>query len=233
MKKKLVYGYVFARGGSKGIPGKNIRLLAGRPLISYAIEALRESRYVDRVIVSTDDGEIARVALECGAEVPFMRPAELAADNANELLAWQHALAEAGKEGQIPDIFVTAPATSPMRETGDVDTAIDRLIEAGCDLVLGITPSSRSPYFNMVSRDEAGRIKILMKPEKNVIRRQDASPVYDITTVVYAARAEYVNRCSSLLEGDVQSIVVPEERSIDIDTLLDFEFAEFLMQKKR
>lgn len=230
--KKLVYGYVFARGGSKGVPGKNIRPLAGRPLIAYAVDALLESRYVDRVLVSTDDEEIARTAIACGAEVPFLRPAELARDDSKEVLAWRHALAEARGEGRAPDLFVSAPATSPLRNSSDIDDAVEMLIETGCDLVLGVTPSSRNPYFNMVSRDERGRVEILMNSPHSIARRQDAPPVYDITTVVYAGRVQYVDRCESLREGDVRSIVIPPERAIDIDTPLDFEFAEFLMRKK-
>lgn len=230
--KKLIYGYVFARGGSKGVPGKNIRPLAGKPLIAYAIESLRGSRYMNRIIVSTDDEKIARVAMDCGAEVPFMRPAELAQDGSSELLAWQHALTQAGNEGRMPDIFVSAPATSPMREPDDIDGAVEMLIDTGCDLVLGVSPSSRNPCFNMVSRDENGRVKIVMTPAPKVVRRQDAPPVFDITTVVYAAKAEYVNRCKSILDGDVRSVIIPEERALDIDTPLDFEFAEFLMRKR-
>lgn len=229
--KKLIYGYVFARGGSKGVPGKNIRPLAGKPLIAYAVEALAASRRVDRVIVSTDDVGIARAAAASGAEVPFMRPAELARDDSPELLAWRHALAEARGEGHSPDIMVSAPATSPLRSPGDIDDAIEMLLVTGCDLVLGVTPSSRNPYFNMVRRDEKGRVEVLM-PQAGLSRRQDAPPVYDVTTVVYAAKAEYVDRCESTLAGDVRSIVIPPERSVDIDTPLDFEFAEFLMRKR-
>ena len=230
-KNKLAYGYVFARGGSKGVPGKNIRPLVGKPLIEYAIGALRESRYVSRVIVSTDDEAIARAARDCGAEVPFMRPAELARDDSSELHAWKHALAEAKKEGVMPDIFVSAPATSPLRSPRDIDCAIEMLEDTGCDMVLGVTPSSRNPYFNMVSRGEDGRIAILMTPPDKIVRRQDAPPVYDITTVVYAARAEYVDRCEAAFSGDVRSIVIPPERSLDIDTLLDFAFAEFMLKR--
>jgi N-acylneuraminate cytidylyltransferase len=228
----LCYGYVFARGGSKGIPGKNIKPMCGRPLIAYSIEVLRESKYVDRVIVSTDDENIARAAVECGAEVPFMRPAELASDSSPEVLSWKHALSEAKREGTMPDVFVSAPTTSPLRSPGDIDAAVDMLADTGADIVISVTPASRSPYFNMATRDESGRTRLFAKLPGGVERRQDAPPVYDITTVAYAARSQYIMDCGSLMEGDVRSIVVQAERAVDIDTQLDFDFAEFLIRRR-
>ncbi|MDR1481062.1 MAG: acylneuraminate cytidylyltransferase family protein [Synergistaceae bacterium] len=228
----LCYGYVFARGGSKGIPGKNIKPMHGKPLIAYSIEALRESRYVSRVIISTDDRDIARVAAEYGAEVPFMRPAELASDSSPEVLAWKHALSEAKREGTMPGILVSAPATSPLRSPGDIDAAVDMLAETDADIVISVTPSSRSPYFNMATRDESGRTRLFAAFPGGVERRQDAPPVYDMTTVAYAAKSRYVMDCGSLMEGDVRSIIVPAERAADIDTQLDFDFAEFLIRRR-
>ncbi|MDR3355419.1 MAG: acylneuraminate cytidylyltransferase family protein [Synergistaceae bacterium] len=228
----ICYGYVFARGGSKGIPGKNIRPLCGKPLIAYSIEALKASRHVRRVIVSTDDENIAKIAAEYGAEVPFKRPAELASDSSPEILAWKHALSEAEREGAMPDIFVSAPTTSPLREPGDIDAAVDMLARTDADIVISVTPSSRSPYFNMVTRDEAGRSRIFAELPGGVDRRQDAPLVYDMTTVVYAAKSRYVKNCRSLMEGDVRSIIVPAERAADIDTQLDFDFAEFLIRRR-
>jgi N-acylneuraminate cytidylyltransferase len=230
--KNLCYGYVFARGGSKGIPGKNIKPMCGKPLIAYSIEALRASKYVRRVIVSTDDGDIAKIAAEYGAEVPFMRPAELASDSSPEILSWKHALSEADAEGAAPDIFVSAPTTSPLREPRDIDAAIDALAETGADAVISVTPASRSPYFNMVTRDESGRARVFAELPGGVERRQDAPPVYDMTTVVYAARSQYVKNCRALMDGDVRSIIVPAERAVDIDTRLDFDFAEFLIRRR-
>jgi N-acylneuraminate cytidylyltransferase len=228
----LCYGYVFARGGSKGIPGKNIKPMCGRPLIAYSIEALRESKYVDRVIVSTDDENIAGIAVECGAEVPFMRPAELASDSSPEVLSWKHALSEAKREGVMPDILVSASTTSPLRSPDDIDAAVEMLADTGADIVISVTPASRSPYFNLARRDESGRTRLFAELPGGVERRQDAPPVYDITTVVYVARSQYRMDCGSLMEGDVRSIVVPPERAADIDTQLDFDFAEFLIRRR-
>ncbi|GHV54787.1 acylneuraminate cytidylyltransferase [Synergistales bacterium] len=229
---EICYGYIFARGGSKGLPRKNILPLGGKPLIAYSIEALRESRYISRIIVSTDDAEIAETARNFGAEVPFMRPAELASDGAPELLAWKHALHEAEREGKTPDIFVSAPTTSPLRLPSDIDSAVETLIKTGCDMVVSVTESARSPYFNMVTRDAEGRTKIFARLPGEVTRRQDAPPVYDMTTVVYAAKSSYVMAGDTAMPGDVRSIVVPRERAADIDTKLDFEFAEFLLNRR-
>jgi N-acylneuraminate cytidylyltransferase len=229
---KLCYGYVFARGGSKGLPGKNIKSLAGRPLIAYSIESLRGSRHVDRIIVSTDSEDIARVARDCGAETPFMRPAELASDTSPEILSWRHALSEAAMEGRLPEIMVVAPATSPLRSPEDIDAALDMLARTSADQVISVTPASRNPYFNMVTRDEDGRSRVFARLPEGIHRRQDAPLVYDQTTVVYASRTGFIMDGGPNREPDVRSIIIPAERALDIDTQLDFDFAEFIMERR-
>ena len=225
---------IFARGGSKGVPRKNIRMLNGKPLIAYAIEAARASHLINRVVVSTDDEEIARVAEECGAEVPFLRPAELARDDAPEWKAWQHAIhAMTVQEPELRlSCFVSVPATSPLRAVEDLDACIRLLMSSAADLVITVTPAGRSPFFNMVILDGDGYAQLVLPPERGISRRQDAPPVYDITTVAYAARPEFVLRASSWREGRVKAVIVPRERALDIDTELDFQFAEFMMQRR-
>ena len=226
---------IFARGGSKGVPRKNIRLLAGKPLIAYAIETARASRLIDRVVVSTDDEEIARVAERCGAEVPFRRPPELARDDAPEWLSWQHAIrtVQAQEPALRVGCFVSVPATSPLRAVEDVDACIRLLQASDADLVVTVTPAGRSPYFNMVTLDGDGWARLVMPSAPALARRQDAPPVYDMTTVAYAARPEFVLRAASWREGRVKAVVVPRERALDIDTELDFEFAEFMVRRAR
>ncbi len=230
-------GFIFARGGSKGVPRKNLRLLAGKPLLAHAIEAARQSRYIRRVVVSTEDDEIARVAEDYGAEVPFLRPAELASDTAAEWLAWQHAIrAVSGGERPNFEMFVSVPATAPLRAPQDIDAAIELLRDSGADAVIAVTEAHRNPYFNMLILDEQGRARIAMAGQtgqKAIVRRQDAPEVYDATTVVYAARPEWVLRVSDLLQGDLRAIVVPKERALDIDSELDLEIAEFLLERRR
>jgi len=232
--KPHVVCVIFARGGSKGVPRKNIRLLAGKPLIAHAIDVARASRHIDRVVVSTDDAEIASVAREHGAEIPFMRPAELAGDNSPEWHAWQHAIRtlEAAPGARKIDAFVTVPTTSPLRKVEDVDACIDMLLNTDADVVITVRPAERSPYFNMVSIDENGATHLIIPPAATLHTRQSTPKSYDITTVAYAARPSYVLSAPSLLAGKVRSVIVPRERAIDIDTELDFEIAEFLMSRQ-
>ncbi|TAK00232.1 acylneuraminate cytidylyltransferase family protein [bacterium] len=228
-----MYAIIPARGGSKGLPRKNIRLLAGKPLIAYAIETALSSKLIDRVIVSTDDAEIARIAREYGAEVPFMRPQELALDDMPEWLVWRHAIQMLDPTGSSSrmDMLVCVPPTSPLRAVEDVDACIRLLQEDDVDLVITVRPAERNPYFNMVSLDERGYAQLVICPPQPVYRRQAAPEVFDITTVAYAARPEFILRADSMFEGRVKAVVVPSERALDIDTELDFKLAEFLMQQ--
>ena len=228
-----VVGVVFARGGSKGIPRKNLRLLSGMPLIAYAINTALASNLIDRVVVSTDDREIAAVAQEYGAEIPFMRPAELAQDDSPEWLAWQHAIRELKLVGFGPktNIFVCIPPTSPLRAVENVDACIQELLETDADLVITVKPADRNPYFNMVMLDAEGCARLVIPANKEFHHRQTAPQVYDMTTEVYEARPEFVLQANSMFEGKVRAVVVPSEQAVDIDSELDFKFAEFLLSR--
>jgi CMP-N-acetylneuraminic acid synthetase len=227
-----ILGAIFARGGSKGVPRKNLRPLAGRPLIVHAIESALASELIDRVIVSTDDAEIASVAKQYGAEVPFVRPAELAGDQSPEWLAWQHALRTLAQESNdAVDIFVSIPATAPLRAVSDIDACIRALQESDADIVITVKLADRSPYFNMVTLDAESNAQLVIRPQGSIHRRQDAPVVYDVTTVAYATRPEFVLSANSIFDGKVRAVVVPAERALDIDTELDFQFAEFLLSK--
>ncbi|WPZ23585.1 acylneuraminate cytidylyltransferase family protein (plasmid) [Sulfitobacter faviae] len=227
--------FIFARGGSKGLPGKNIRPFAGKPLIGWAVEQALAVERIGRVIVSTDSAEIADVARHHGAEVPFMRPVELANDRAPEMLAWRHALEFLREtEGVMPDPFISVPATSPLRFPEDIDACIKEYDRSGADVVLSVTPAHRSPWFNMVARSANGGFSLVNDDGKRgrIARRQDAPQVFDITTVTYVARPDYVLSHLDLFSGRVTASVVPVERSADIDTLFDFDIAEFLMKQR-
>lgn len=232
-KKPYILGAIFARGGSKGVPRKNIKLLAGKPLIAYAIETAKAVPLIDRVIVSTDDEEIAAVARQYGAEVPFMRPEELARDDTPELLAWKHAVDTMEKQlGHAVDVLVSIPTTSPLRAPQDVIACIQKLVDTDADIVITVTEAHRSPYFNMVTLTPDGTARLAIQPSAALVRRQDAPVVYDMTTVAYAARADYIKKTTAIMTGKVKAVLVPKERALDIDTLLDFEIAEFLMSKR-
>ncbi|MCC7446579.1 MAG: acylneuraminate cytidylyltransferase family protein [Anaerolineae bacterium] len=229
--KPHVVGFIFARGGSKGVPRKNIRLLAGKPLIAYAIETAQASQWIERVIVSTDDPEIASVARQYHADVPFMRPAGLARDDSPEWLAWQHAIQQVQASGSPFDVFVSIPTTAPLRSVADVDACVQLLVESDADMVITVKAASRNPYFNMVTLDSAGYARLVITPGGEVARRQDAPAIYDMTTVAYAARPGFVLRAKSMFDGKLKAVQVPAERALDIDTELDLQFAEFVMQQ--
>jgi len=222
--------FIFARCGSKGVPRKNVRLVDGLPLIAYSIKTARQSPLVQRVIVSTDDEEIARVAREHGAEVPFMRPAELATDDSPEWLSWQHAVRAVGASSF--DVFLSVPVTSPLRAVEDLERTIGAL-DGSTDVVLTVSEARRNPYFNMVQLDAAGYARIVIESAGGPTRRQAAPKVFDITTVAYVLRPDFILAHSSLFAGRVKTVTIPEERALDIDTPLDIEIAELLLRRRR
>ena len=233
MASNGVVAFVFARGGSKGLPGKNLRLFAGKPLIAHAIEhALAVSR-IDRIIVSTDSPDIASVARDYGAEVPFLRPAELAADDSPEWLSWRHALKFTQEEmGVLPGAMVAVPVTAPLRRPEDIERCLDLYSEGGADVIVTVSQAHRSPYFNMVQGRPDGTVALVVQTPREFARRQDVPAVFDMTTIAYVADPEFVLSRDSIFQGRVKAVEIPPERAIDIDTLLDFEMAEFLISRR-
>ncbi|TGX50380.1 acylneuraminate cytidylyltransferase family protein [Sphingomonas gei] len=229
-----IRAFIFARGGSKGVPRKNIRDLAGKPLIAHAIEIARACPSLGTVLVSTDDAEIAEVARAHGAQVPFLRPAELAGDTASEWLAWRHAIEWVAKaEGEF-DLFVSLPTTSPFRAVEDVEACIRILRdEPQTDVVATVKAADRSPYFNMVRINEDGAAQLVIPPSGPILRRQDAPAVFDMTTVCYVARTSFIREKAGLFEGRLRVVEVPAERALDIDTPFDFAIAEYLAETRK
>lgn len=223
------FAFIFARGGSKGLPGKNIKPLAGKPLLQYSIDTALASDLIEQVFVSTDDQAIAQVAIEGGA-ILIERPVELATDQSPEWLSWRHAVEWATEHYGSFDGFVSLPATSPLRSQEDVEAAILKRQAETADICIAVTPASRSPYFNMVKYNETGFVELVNQPEGEVSRRQDAPKVFDITTVVYATTPEFVLNNYGLFSGKVASIEVPKARAVDIDDIYDFRLAEAIIK---
>lgn len=222
-----------ARGGSKGVPGKNIRLLGGQPLIAWSIKQALAVGTISKVIVSTDSEDIAAAARAAGAEVPFMRPEELARDDSPEWLVWRHALNYLKEsDGAFPDALIVIPATAPLRSVEDLERCLAEFESGDADVVITVTDANRSPYFNMVKGNPDGTVGLVIPPTHSIERRQDAPVVYDMTTVAYVANPEFVMARNGIFEGRVRSVHIPIERALDIDTLLDFRVAEFLVQEK-
>lgn len=225
------YAFIFARGGSKGLPGKNIKPLAGKPLLQYSIDTAVASPSIDKVFVSTDDTDIVKVAIESGA-ILIERPDELASDTSPEWLSWRHAIEWVQQNYGQFDGFISLPATSPLRGVVDVEAAIEQRVKVDADICISVTPASRSPYFNMVKHNQEGLVELVNKPESDVTRRQDAPEVFDITTVVYATTPQFVLNHYGLFSGKVTSVEVPKARAVDIDDIYDFRLAEAILQGK-
>ena len=222
--------WVFARGGSRGIKRKNLCTVGDIPLLGHAIMAAQAATLVHRVMVSTDDEEIADAARHYGAEVPWLRPAELATDDAPEWLAWKHAV------WAVPScsLFVSVPCTSPLRLPEDIDNCIGALtIDA--QEVITVTSARRSPWYNMVTiHPYTGWVYTAVYNGQNYERRQDAPAVYDMTTVCYVARPAHILAAPRMMmPGKTRAVVVPPERAIDIDTELDLRIADMLMTERQ
>lgn len=225
--------FIFARGGSKGVPGKNLRELAGKPLIAHAIECAKAAKSIDAVVVSTDDEEIAAAAREWGAEVPFMRPADLAEDDSPEWLAWCHAIDWLEQEQERKTgVFVCVPTTSPLRSPEDIDACVERFKQGDVDVVLTLTPAARNPYFNMVTLNDEGLASLVIQRQRQVATRQKAPEIYDITTVCYAANPDFIRNSTGLFDGRTGAVNVPQERALDIDTEWDLKIAKAIMGEK-
>lgn len=220
-----IYAFIFARGGSKGLPGKNIRPLGGVPLLAHSIQTAKRTVGIEKVFVSTDSDDIAKVAIEYDAEV-IWRPKELATDSASEWLAWQHAVEHVRDKDGAFDVFVSLPTTCPLRNERDVAKCISAL-DAVTDFVITVTPANRNPYFNMVVREPNGESRVVMSGS-GIHRRQDAPDVYDITTGAYVGRPDFIMNHSGLFSGRVCSVILPKERAVDIDDEYDFLVAERL-----
>ena len=224
-----IFAFVFARGGSKGLPGKNIRNFVGKPLLAYPIELAQNISVIKKIFVSTDDETISDVATQWGADV-IERPIHLAQDNSPEWLAWKHAIEWVEKNSGPFDLFVSLPATAPLRNEEDVKKCISKM-DSHTDIVVTKTIASRSPWFNMVKEDENDYVQLLADDGRRFSRRQDTPKVYDLTTVAYVANPEYIKMSDHMFQGRVRAVDVPNERAVDIDTLFDFQIAEFLYQR--
>ncbi|RDL44019.1 acylneuraminate cytidylyltransferase family protein [Marinomonas piezotolerans] len=225
------HAFVFARGGSKGLPGKNVKRLLDKPLIQYSIETAKACPSIDMIFVSTDDRTIASVARENGAIV-IERPEELASDTSPEWLSWRHAVEWVCEHYGNFEGFVSLPTTSPLRSVEDVEKAIYQRIASDADICVSITPANRSPYFNMVKKLANGSVTLVNSLEEGVFRRQDAPEVFDITTVVYVAAPDFVLGSDSLFSGKVSGVEVPKERAVDIDDIYDFMLAEAILKSE-
>lgn len=219
-----VVAIVPARGGSKGVSRKNVRLVAGRPLIAWTIAVARESGVFSRVVVSTDDPEIARVSVEWGAEVPFLRPAELATDTATSIDVVEHALRELGP---LPDAVMLLQPTSPLRAISDIKTAVSMLNDT-TEAVVSITAAAHPPDWFCTIADDGTLARFDSK--ERLVRRQDARPMYQLNGAIYLVKTEPLLRERTFTPAKTRPYVMPQERSIDIDTEWDLHVAALVLR---
>lgn len=223
---------ICARSGSKGLPGKNIKLFNGKPLIAHSIEIALSLPIISDVFVSTDDVKIAKIAQKYGASIPFIRPQSLASDEAKEWDVWKHSLIELAKTYEYPDALVVLPPTSPLRKLKDIKKCIKLFEQDKCDGVICVTNSSHNPEYNMVKMKDDKSVEIAIKKGRSFYRRQDAPSYFNITTVCYIFKSDYIMSKNHMMSGNIKAIEVDFASAVDIDTQIDFSWAEFISTRK-
>ncbi len=230
MKKQLCT--ICARAGSKGVKNKNIRLLHGKPLIAYSIEQAIDTNLFDYIVISTDSDEIAEISIAYGAEVFFKRSADMASDTAGKLQVIRDAFVRSEEHyGCTFDYLVDLDATSPLRNVEDIKNSLAMLVEEGFDNLITACSSRRSPYFNLVELDVNNKVYLSKNLDSPILRRQDSPKTFDMNASIYVWTRNGILNDESVLTENTGLYVMPEERSIDIDSELDFKFVEFLMRR--
>jgi CMP-N,N'-diacetyllegionaminic acid synthase len=231
MSGPYAFGVIPARGGSKGLPGKNLKRIGALSLIGHAVVSAREARTLTRFIVSTDSPEIAEEARRHGAEAPFLRPAELASDQAGMVPVLQHAVRWLESTGVRPDLIVTLQPTSPFRTGVEIDDTIARVVDTGADSAQTLVEASYHPFF--MKTLDGDRTVALFPDGKKYVRRQDAPAVYQPSGAVYVTRYHLLMDEGQVLGHDNRGLVMPFEASVNIDTEWDFLLAELLLARGR
>jgi CMP-N-acetylneuraminic acid synthetase len=228
--KRSIIGIIPARGGSKGIPRKNIRLLCGKPLIAYSIQEALKSKLIQRIFVSTEDYEISQIASNYKAEV-IRRPMELALDNTPSLPVFQHLIQHLEiKENYLTDIIVILQPTSPLRITDDIDGALQKFLNIKCDSIVSICETEHPPQW-MYTLQEDKLISLLTNDVK-ILRRQDAPKIYRLNGAVYVTTKNIIINQNAIMGQDTRGYIMPADRSVDIDGLIDFKLAEALLLQR-
>ena len=223
---------ICARGGSKGVKNKNIRLLNGKPLIAYTILQAKSSKLFSNIVISTDSDEIASVAIKYGGEVFFKRDKELSNDNASKLDVIKDACIKSENYyNKKFDYIVDLDVTSPLRDVEDIRNSFEQFLKNDNDNLITVMPSRRSPYFNLIEIID-NQVKLSKEPPNKIVRRQDVPKTYDMNASIYIWKRDALLKNDTLFLDKTGLYIMPEERSIDIDSEFDFKFVEFLMKEK-
>ena len=232
MNSRNIQAWIFVRGDSLGLPGKNLRPLCGKPLIAYAIETAKKCRFIKDVFVSTDSPTVAAAAEQYGAAVPFLRPAALADISTPVYLSWRHAIEWNRGQTEFPrmDIMVSLPVTTPLRTPAEITEAIELYLSGGYDSVVAVAKSNRHPAYDMVYRAPDGTAKLVL-PNDDPLARTRTTQVYDITNLVHVSSCDCIMKESNYLRGRVGTIEVPREHGLDIRDIWDFKLAEIILSE--
>lgn len=224
---------ICARQGSKGMPGKNIRKIAGKPLLAWTIETAKKCDFIKKTVVSTDGKEIAKVALRYGAMVPVMRPKRLATDMMPKMPALKHMVRYLEKKGEKIDIVIDSDPTNPLCEPKDIEKALKELVDKpDTDTVLSIFESKRNPYWTMLEYKK-GYLYVSKKPTCTITCRQELPRVYSMAGSVTCAWRDTIMQKGDYFTGRVRGVIVPADRAIDIDSELDFKICEMLLKQRK
>jgi CMP-N,N'-diacetyllegionaminic acid synthase len=227
---------ISARGGSRGLPGKNTRPMLGKPLIAWSIEQALATPEIDRVVVSTDSEAIAAIARAAGAETPFLRPEHLATPEAGKFDVFKHALqACEAHYGEEYEFYLDLDCTNPLRDVSDISSCVAqfrRRREHSVGAVFTVCTARKNPYFNLLETDETGTLKVSKRLSDTIVRRQDAPAVYEHVASIYVLAPDYIRGVSHLLEGRTEGYDIGCEKSLDVDSDFDFLLVEFLMKRK-
>ena len=224
---------ICARGGSKGVVGKNARELLGKPLLAWTIDQAKQTGLFEVIAFSSDSDPLLEAALKAGADIAVKRPDEMATDTAPKLPAIRHCLEQViVHTGRTPEILVDLDVTSPLRLPSDITGAVELLKKSGARNVITGAPARRSPYFNLVEARADGAVGLSKVAEPPITRRQDAPRCFDMNASIYAWRVGAFLENPSVFYQDTQLFEMPEERSVDIDSDLDFTLVELLLRKR-
>ena len=222
-----------ARGGSKRLPRKNVLNLAGKPLIAWSIEAALQSKYIDRVVVSTDDNEIANVSKQHGADVPFLRPEQLATDEATSMDAVLHVIEKLEDSGEVYDYIMLLQPTSPLRNVADIDGAINQLFERKHNSIISVCEAEHSPLWTNTLPKNMSMANFLPKEILNA-RSQDLEKYYKLNGAIYITKVSSIVNAETptfFLSEKASAYLMPMERSVDIDGVMDFYMARILIEE--
>lgn len=226
-----ILGLILARGGSKGIPNKNIKLLNGKPLIAYTIEQALKSKFINRIVVSTDDYKIADISKKYGAEIPCIRPKELSGDNSPSIDSVTHMISFLKEnKNYSADYVCLLQCTSPLKTTEDIDGTIKKILDTKMDGSVSVCEAEVNPYWTNVFNND--KLEYFIKEGKNILRRQDLPKIYRLNGAIYVVKTDILLKNKTLEPENSTGYVMSSRNSIDIDDLMDFELAQLLIKER-